>query len=243
MNLKESLSGGYAGLYGEVVETDVYEMRDVEDIVSINDPLFIHVKGHKRGFDFIPDVIFDLGANVGIFTRYCHDLFPDAKIIAVEPHPENFKYLPTDLAICINKGIGAGRLWRGTGAVNGSGESYVSNVTGFDEIMRSDSHIPVSIESITLKKLFDEFVLPGHKVIVKMDIEGGENALFEDEESVKCLLNADYVAMEIHNYALSGKDVPAVEKLTSSILERFEKTHDCKLNHIYFYARRNSDKA
>lgn len=243
MNLQESLNGGYLGLYGEVVESDIYEMRDVDDIVSINDPTYIHVKGHKKGFDFIPDVIFDLGANVGIFTRYCRELFPGAKIVAVEPHPENFKYLPTQQAFCINKGIGIGKLWRGLGATNGSGESYVSDVIGFNEVMRSERHIPVPIESVSLKELFDEFVSFGQKVIVKMDIEGGENALFEDEESVKCLLSADYVAMEIHNYALVGEDILAVEKLTNSILKRFEKTHDCKLNHIYFYARRNSDKA
>jgi FkbM family methyltransferase len=249
MSLQESLNGGYAGLYGEVVESDVYEMRDVEDIVSVNDPSFVHVKGHKRGFDFIPDVILDLGANVGVFTRYCRELFPEALIVAIEPHPGNFEYL---LGIegnttLFNMGIGIGKLLRTIGAANGSGESYISESSlGFMNMDIDDQprFETTDVESVTLKELFDEFVKPGQKIIVKMDIEGAENSLFGHEESVKCLLAADYVVIEIHNYAIVKKDTQAVVDLTNSVLKRFEETHDCKLDHIYFYAvRSNSDKA
>ena len=65
--LEESLNGGYKGLYGEVVDRDEYHLRDLADVVSINDPKFIHDPGHPRGFNFIPDVVIDLGANVGVF--------------------------------------------------------------------------------------------------------------------------------------------------------------------------------
>src|SRR5579859_6039638 len=35
--------------------------------------------------------IVDLGANVGFSLRYWHTLFPQAKILAVEPEPENVR--------------------------------------------------------------------------------------------------------------------------------------------------------
>lgn len=37
--------------------------------------------------------IVDIGAYVGSFTVLCQHHWPDAKIIAVEPHPESFAWL------------------------------------------------------------------------------------------------------------------------------------------------------
>jgi FkbM family methyltransferase len=39
-----------------------------------------------------PPVILDLGANIGAFTRRALALWPDAKVIAYEPHPVNARF-------------------------------------------------------------------------------------------------------------------------------------------------------
>ena len=44
-----------------------------------------------RRLAFAPEVIFDIGANVGAFTSYARFMFPHAKIISVEPDPRNFE--------------------------------------------------------------------------------------------------------------------------------------------------------
>lgn len=236
MNLEESLGGGYSGLYGEVVTTDVYHMRDVADIVSANDPSHVFVKGHKKRFDFIPTIVIDLGCNVGIYTRYCRQLFPDAKIISVEPHPENFQYLSDCDAILINKAIGNGRVWRSLHAPNGSGECYLSKTVGLNSIDNRDDYELSNIETITIKELFEEYVKPTDKVIVKMDIEGGENSLMGDVDSVKCLLRADYFVMEYHNFGATGQDLETVTNLTNEFMNRFKETHNTEIIHPIFYA-------
>jgi FkbM family methyltransferase len=42
--------------------------------------------------------IVDVGAHVGSFTVLCHEWWPDAKIVAVEPHPESFELLERNTA-------------------------------------------------------------------------------------------------------------------------------------------------
>lgn len=40
----------------------------------------------------------DIGAHVGSFTVLCHQYWPSAKIVAVEPHPESFALLEQNIA-------------------------------------------------------------------------------------------------------------------------------------------------
>jgi FkbM family methyltransferase len=40
-----------------------------------------------------PLSVLDLGANIGLFDVYIRSVFPDARITAVEPHPENIAVL------------------------------------------------------------------------------------------------------------------------------------------------------
>jgi hypothetical protein len=37
--------------------------------------------------------IVDIGAHLGSFSVLCHEFWPDAKIVAIEPHPESFELL------------------------------------------------------------------------------------------------------------------------------------------------------
>lgn len=46
------------------------------------------VKVYDLPFDFIPETIFDIGANIGCFAIRCRDKWPDAKIRSFEPLPE-----------------------------------------------------------------------------------------------------------------------------------------------------------
>ncbi len=44
-------------------------------------------------------IILDVGAHIGLFTLYCHALNANAKIIALEPEPKNFKRLNANLGL------------------------------------------------------------------------------------------------------------------------------------------------
>jgi len=42
--------------------------------------------------------IVDIGAHVGSFTVLCHHYWPEAKIVAIEPHPDSFDLLQRNTA-------------------------------------------------------------------------------------------------------------------------------------------------
>lgn len=238
-SLEESLNGGYKGLYGEVVTYDMYHMRDVADQVSINDPTYIHLKGHARGFNFIPDVVFDLGANVGIFSRYARDLFPDALIVAVEPDPVNcqiFRQFTNDpKIILLEKAIGKGKIFHDASKINGAMEVYISEDIGYNKKDLA-TLAPTNIESIILTDL-KQYIKKGDKVLLKLDIEGNETVLFNCKESMAMMRTFDYITIELHYFAMDGDKQKLVRQITDDTLLSLEKTHATSYDgHVYFYA-------
>jgi FkbM family methyltransferase len=228
------------GLMGEIDEYDLYHMRKMDNMVSINDPNYIHVHGHERGFDFEPDVIFDLGANIGMFTKYCRKLFPNAKIVSIEPDDDNAtEFLKNNFdpnVHFIKAAIGNGTVYRVGGAINGTGEVYVSKGLGYENVEHFQKR--QDIQTIFLSDLVKEYVKEGQKYIIKMDIEGAENFIFQHEPSVQALLNADYFTAELHYFANDGNQLEKVKDVTAKVLDRFNGTHRCEFryNNVYFYA-------
>jgi FkbM family methyltransferase len=218
--LEQSLNGGYGGLFGEVVTNDIYELKKLQ---------------------FTPDVIIDLGSNIGVFTRYVRELFPNAQIISVEPDGMNRevfeKFTKDDNNVLIPKAIGNGKIWKVLNAPNGAHESYLCEGFGFpikgDELNIKEI---TSIETIMLSSVIKEYVKDGMKSVVKIDVEGAENLIFTDDESMELLHTIDYVAMEIHWYALTGNLIDAVCQKTFEALASFIPTHNCRLINTMFYA-------
>ncbi len=221
-NIEETLNGGYLGLVGEVVTHDCYKIKEL---------------------DFIPDVVLDLGGNVGVFARFAREMFPEALIVSVEPHPENqetFKKFTNDKNILLlEKAIGTGTIWHDSGAVNGSGEVYLSAGLGYPE--NEMDTIPgkldrYEIPTIMPDELIKKYVKKGQKVLVKIDIEGNEHTIFTHEASMSALRKMDYVCMEVHWYALHGGLTEEVREKTLAALESFNETHDTELEGVHFWA-------
>lgn len=219
-SVEETLNGGYKGLYAEVVEVDIYRLRDVK---------------------FTPDIIFDIGSNIGVFTRYAREMFPWAIVISVEPDESNFKNLtkftnPHNI-VFINKAIGVGSVWKSKGAINGAHECYITSGLGYpvEKVIRDHRLEPSEVGTIMPSSLIDEFLFPGMKSILKLDVEGAENAIWEDESSMKALMKIDYIAGEIHEHAIDGEHVDEVVKKTMSSLGRFLATHTVEYDRPNFW--------
>lgn len=230
---------GYGGLFDEVVTEDCYGLRSL---------------------DFVPTLVLDMGANIGVFARYARSLFPQARIVCVEPDPDNFANLtaftPDPNTILINKAIGVGRVRHFLGAINGAHESYVSAGLGFDEgLMRGSDQIvaigtgqskPVTgfefcaAPAVMPDALLAEWGKPDDRVLVKMDIEGGENVVLTHEPSMAALRRVDYLAAEIHFYALHGGVLEATKAAIMDALHSFDATHECHLDGVNFQARRRT---
>lgn len=228
--IEDTLNGGYNGLYAEVVTEDTYKIKDLQ---------------------FVPTIAFDLGSNVGVFTRYIHSMFPECFIVAVEPNEDNFNTakkftIPDEKILSINKAIGIGQTYHGLTAANGSGETYLSSGLGYPKEKMEyavDNKLGIeqsNIETVMPDELINKFVKEGDKFIVKMDIEGNEHVVFDHEPSMEALKKADYLCFEIHKYAIDGQEHENVGYQINKHLKSFRLTHDCWLDGVHFWATKKS---
>jgi FkbM family methyltransferase len=222
--LKETLNGGFDGLYGEVVTEDCYRLR-------------------RLSFD--PDIIFDLGANVGVFARYARTLFPRAKIISVEPDAENcehFRKFTTDgNTILIEAAIGKGEIYHFREVRNGAMAVYLSEGLGYSPAAMKELTEEGHVEKIRMDTILPWNLIAGYyrssmRSVMKIDIEGAENAIFEDSASIDCLKLMDYITMELHFFAHTGKELPEVRRKTMQALSELVDTHVCEMEGPIFRA-------
>lgn len=200
---------------------------------------------HLRQVSFVPDVVLDIGANVGTFTSYARFLFPSATIVAVEPDPRNWELLLKHTSHLpdvwhLKAALGTGELWHASVAdmrepYFGGGEQYITRgQIGFPEskLNGDDDFRPAyaGLKAISLDRLVGESTFPDAKVLLKIDAEGAENCIFDHALSMAALRRCDYVTMEVH------LPIPPV----CDALMSLAGTHECNLDaeHYYFQATR-----
>lgn len=121
-----------------------------------------------------PKVIIDLGAHFGDTALYYHSRFPNAKIIAVEPSPENFERLVKHTKNVLN----IIPVQAAVGGSDGTIELSVSDVPfGHSVFSRNSTDAKVLVKEITLATLLAEHNITKADLI-KFDIEGAEFSLF-----------------------------------------------------------------
>lgn len=228
MKLEESLNGGYLGLYGEVVTEDCYRLRQLT---------------------FQPEVIFDVGANVGVFARHAREVFPGALIVSLEPDPVNcsiFREFTHDRrTVLIEKALGYGSIYHGLTARNGAGETYLSKgQLGYPgDQMEQDLSLELStVQSIELWELVREYGLNGKTWMLKLDCEGAENTIWKSKRSMIAFRGMDYIAAEIHFYALNGAEQWGVRRKTLEAIHSLDNTHDWTLDNVHLWATRKEVK-
>jgi len=136
-------------------------------------------------------VILDLGANVGSAAIWFADRFPRALIVAVEPHPGNCEILARNLehipgAILVRSAAGSR-----PGFVE-LDEKWLHAGSWGIQTRRTNSGVPVT----TIAELAGK-VEHGSLFIVKMNIEGFEEDLFES--NVEWLDEAEAVYIALHD--------------------------------------------
>jgi len=226
--LEDTLNGKWAGLYGEVVTNDCYRVRDLK---------------------FVPDLVFDIGANVGTFTRFARELWPESYIVAVEPDPTNCahfrQFTPNRHKITLWEGaIGHGPVYHGLTAANGSGETYLTPMLGYplEELREAERQglIEKSLVPSYTFGSFKHYVSNNTKVVAKIDCEGGENSIFDCPFSMGLLQRMDYIAMEVHFYAQTKELLEPVRARIMRGIHTLEKTHDCVLDNVHLWALRRN---
>jgi len=160
--------------------------------------IFIN-KEYSINFNFEPKVILDCGANVGFAAIFFKNIFPDAKIISIEPDSSNFNLLKLNTkdyqrVSCLN-----GAIW------NKDTNLVIKDLGlckwGFMIEESSDTNLG-SIKAYTIESIMKMFDI-NQIDIIKIDIEGSEKELFECNFE-KWLPNTKMIIIELHDSMRAG---------------------------------------
>ena len=139
-------------------------------------------------------VIVDAGANIGLAALWFATQFPEAKVVAIEPEPNNLALLQRNVAghdriIALHAAIGSEP---GFVDVASQGMSYAATTS------RSDAGVPILTMADALAK-----VDRGDLFIAKIDIEGFESDLFS--QNLDWIDRTDVIVIEPHDFMLPDR--------------------------------------
>ncbi len=151
-----------------------------------------------------PRVIIDAGANVGSSAVFFKDVFPDAKLICIEPEHQNQLMLKKNMAL--NRFTDVvfieGGLWDKDEVLeiqNGFRGSREKELSFSLAERQSNDSTSNTIKGYTLETILNDHHLQ-HADILKIDIEGAEARLFRSfEQTAKLLGLTKILAIELHD--------------------------------------------
>ncbi len=144
------------------------------------------------------ELILDLGGNVGYSAIYFAHHYPNAQIVVIEPHYENYQILLKNIKPYPNITARQAGLWWRAGELvveDGKQESW-----GY-RFKESAQH---GVACVTMKELIQQYG-QGKSIMVKMDVEGAEKEVFEKDGS--WLNDVRVLQLEIHGCWKSVFDV------------------------------------
>lgn len=147
-----------------------------------------------------PGVIVDIGANIGAFTLFAAKMFPNKRIFAYEPEPDNRSCLESN--VMMNRLIGRVSIRgiavagvRGTQTITQQQGNSRLDSTPQDVSQSSQSAARINCESVTLEDvLADNFI--DECSLLKLDAEGSEFDILNAPPRV--LRKFERLAMETH---------------------------------------------
>jgi len=142
--------------------------------------------------DIKPDVVVDLGSNAGYSVLYFKSVYPSARIIAVEPHPQTFERLKLNTAHLADVDLinAAVTDYAGKATLYYGKKSWAAALTA-----SNDRPASAVVPAITLRDLTEELGLT--KIdLLKIDIEGAEDQVLASSASI--LKHTRLVIFEYH---------------------------------------------
>ncbi|MDH5511661.1 MAG: FkbM family methyltransferase [Gammaproteobacteria bacterium] len=135
-------------------------------------------KGKRAEYRVPPEVsprtIFDIGANIGAASLLFASLFPDAKIHAFEPVPDNFALLRRNVASYPNIHVHPVALGKKNGRLQMLSSDSLVNFGGYSFYEKgSSTSRTIDVEMRTPRGMLEELGIPNVDLI-KVDTEGSE---------------------------------------------------------------------
>lgn len=173
--------------------------------------------------------IVDAGANIGLCSIFLNHAFPNAKIVAVEPEPHNCELLRRNIELNCGQQhlVLEAAVWPNTGWVKAGGRFRDGLQWSFqvqESCQETLSGTRGLIRGLRLAEIVREATM-SRIDILKMDIEGGEAAVFSKDRDLDTILRKTrFVAIEIHDEFGSGPVVEEVLRRNGFIMFRCNET-------------------
>lgn len=157
--------------------------------------------------------IVDIGAHVGSFTVLCHQYWPAATIVAVEPHPESFgllqkntAHIPSDRLQLINAAVTEtfGTTLLSSSVSHSRVGEYVPSL--WSDLETRPGDFGVEVPAITTAELWEAFTALGIPQVdlLKLDCEGAEYVILPELERLGVLSQVGWIRGEWHNKSSNG---------------------------------------
>ena len=185
--MKEVLDKTKTSFYTNIVTRDCYVFRNF-------------------GCDFF-DSIIDIGANIGMFTNYARMRHIKAKIFAYEPHKDTFNYLVSSNHFMPN-------IMYNNEAIGDGHAMFLCDTTfvgcnqffNAEECEKYQLTKEYDVPSITLGGIFKQYNISlNRNYFIKIDCEGGERFLLNDNDCIEIIKKSCGFAIKIHFPRTRGK--------------------------------------
>jgi len=157
-----------------------------------------------------PTVVVDGGANVGLFAIKVKNDFPEAKLICIEPDPDNFTSLRKNLSHYNNVHFENSGLWDKDTRLR-IYDKY--NLGKWGMTVEEDPERG-KITAVSMLSLFKKYSLD-HIDVLKLDIETSERQLFS-EGYEEWLPKVKTIIIELHDWIEIGCSKPFFEAINKS---------------------------
>lgn len=177
----------------------VYARSGTEDYLTLYSTFYNQF--HLPPTTLRPDsVILDLGSNIGVTLVHLKHVYPSARVIGVEMDEDNYKLAERNIA-----GMDGVEVINSAISVSDGVVSYnkSDNVDAYHVTTSgTDNHAGklVSVNSITIGSLLAKYRLESVD-FMKMDIEGEEIKLFDEQADLAWLNKVKALNIEIHGDA------------------------------------------
>lgn len=151
-----------------------------------------------------PELIVDLGANVGYSTAYFCARYPRAMVIAVEPDPDNVAMLRRNVANddAVRVRVIPSGVWSHPAWLQLVPETMGPGVEWGRQVRECPPQTPGAMQAVDIATLLAQ---SGHDriSILKIDIEGAESEVFTNGFE-RWIDRVDNLVVELHGHAMTG---------------------------------------
>lgn len=143
--------------------------------------------------------IIDGGANIGFFSLLYHRMFPNATIVAIEPEDDNFRILQRNTEEINNIKLIQGGVWNKNCYLRV--EPSKTGSWGFT--VKECAEKEADVNAYSIKNIMEQYGLPFIDIL-KMDIEGSEFYVFDDDKCNEWLGKVKCLIIECHDDKVAG---------------------------------------